>query len=55
MERRTKLETLCETRWAARADAIFTFKASFGTAVPTLEDIAQHNDAKAGAYKAAIT
>ncbi|KAH3866287.1 hypothetical protein DPMN_029347 [Dreissena polymorpha] len=55
MGRRTKLKTLCETRWAARADALFTFKASFGTAVRTLEDIAQHNDAKAGDFKAAIT
>ncbi|KAH3693647.1 hypothetical protein DPMN_081086 [Dreissena polymorpha] len=52
---RTKLKNLCETRWVARADALFTFMASFGTVVRTLEDYAQQNDAKAGAYKAAIT
>ncbi|KAH3796438.1 hypothetical protein DPMN_150006 [Dreissena polymorpha] len=38
MDRRTKLKTLCETRWVARADALSTFKASFGTVVRTLED-----------------
>ncbi|KAH3826584.1 hypothetical protein DPMN_128493 [Dreissena polymorpha] len=55
MNRRNKLKTLCETRWATRADALFTFKASFETVVCTLEDIAQNNDAKDGAFKAAIT
>jgi hypothetical protein len=29
MERRTKLQSLCETRWAARADALHTFVSSF--------------------------
>ncbi|KAH3882007.1 hypothetical protein DPMN_005936 [Dreissena polymorpha] len=38
MDRRTKLKTLFETQWAARADALFTFKASFGTVVRILED-----------------
>ncbi|KAH3825780.1 hypothetical protein DPMN_127660 [Dreissena polymorpha] len=55
MDRRTKLKTLCETRWTARADTLFTFKASSGTVVHTLEDLAKHIDAKAGAYKAAVT
>ncbi|KAH3876557.1 hypothetical protein DPMN_000403 [Dreissena polymorpha] len=55
MDKRTKLKTLCETRWAARADTLFTFKASFGTVVRTLDDLAKHYDAKTGAYKAAIS
>ena len=29
MDRRTKLQSLCETRWAARADALHTFLCSF--------------------------
>ncbi|XP_053390690.1 zinc finger MYM-type protein 1-like [Mercenaria mercenaria] len=29
MEKRKKLQTLCETRWAARADALYTFLSSF--------------------------
>ena len=29
MERRTKLQSLCETRWAARADALYTFLCSY--------------------------
>lgn len=55
MERRTKLKTLCETRWAARADALYTFKAAFGTVVRTLDELGQNNDAKAVAFKAAVS
>ena len=29
MDRRTKLQSLCETRWAARSDALHTFLCSF--------------------------
>ena len=36
MENRTKLQSLCETRWAARADALHTFRCSFPTVVTAL-------------------
>ncbi|KAH3796906.1 hypothetical protein DPMN_150483 [Dreissena polymorpha] len=29
MEKRTKLQSLCETRWAARADALHTFQCAY--------------------------
>lgn len=55
MDRRTKLQSLCETRWASRADALFTFRASFGTVVQTLETLSLAGDTKAGAYRASLT
>jgi len=56
MENRTKLQSLCETRWAARADALNTFKCSYTTVVDSLDDINLHyGDAKAWAYRDAIT
>jgi hypothetical protein len=55
MENRTKLQSLCETRWAARADALKTFKAAFTTVVAALSDLCDnHGDVKAGAYKLAV-
>ena len=56
MEKRTKLQSLCETRWAARADALHTFWCSFPTVVTALEDLSNnYGDAKAGPFKLAIT
>lgn len=56
MARRTKLQSLCETRWAARADALHTFRCSFATVVEALEDLSlNYGDAKAGPFKLAIT
>ena len=37
MDKRTKLRTLCETRWTSRADALYTFKTSFPVVVHALE------------------
>ncbi|XP_060080477.1 zinc finger MYM-type protein 1-like [Ylistrum balloti] len=37
MESRTKLRTLCETRWSSRADALHTFKAAFTVIVSSFE------------------
>ena len=55
MEGRQKLKTLCETRWASRSDALYTFKAAFSTVHATLDVLAtDYNDAKAGPYKTAI-
>ena len=56
MTRRSKLQSLCETRWAARADALFTFKSSFTSVVDALDDLStNYGDSKAGAFKLAIT
>lgn len=55
MERRTKIVSLCETRWAARANALNTFRLSFPTIVETLEELeVEHKDSKASAYKHAV-
>ena len=54
MERRTKLKTLCETRWFSRADALYTFKTAFPAVVHSLEHLKDNNDDKAGQYLAAI-
>jgi hypothetical protein len=37
MDKRTKLRTLCETRWTSRADALYTFKTAFPVVVHALE------------------
>lgn len=48
MQGRKKLRSLCETRWSARADSLFTFKSAFTTVCSSLEDLAQNqNDPKA--------
>ncbi|XP_052218336.1 zinc finger MYM-type protein 1-like [Dreissena polymorpha] len=51
----TKLRSLCETRWSARADAFHTFLASYRTVVTALDQLsAEHGDTKAGMYKMAV-
>ena len=55
MERRTKLQTLCETRWASRANALFTFKSSLQVINETLDKLAtQMEDPKARSYSASV-
>lgn len=55
MEGRQKLKTLCETRWASRSEALYTFKAAFSTAHATLGELStDHSDPKAGAFQSAI-
>ena len=39
MGKRTKLRTLCETRWTSRADVLYTFQASFPMVVRALENL----------------
>ena len=53
MDKRTKLCTLCETRWTSRADALYTFKTSFPVVVHALERL--QGDDKAVQYLASIT
>ena len=50
MDRRTKLRTLCETRWANRADALCNFRAAFPIVVQALEILSQDGDGKARGY-----
>lgn len=54
MERRTKLRSLCETRWFSRADALFTFKSAFTAVVSALEILQDNGDDKAGQRLAAV-
>ena len=54
MNRRTELQSLYETRWAARADALFTFKTSHEVVHSSLEQLSDHGDAKARACRNSI-
>ena len=55
MDKRTKLHTLCETRWTSRANALYTFKTSIPVVVHALERLQGLGDDKAGQYLASIT
>ena len=50
MERRTKLRTLCEARWASRADSLYTFRTAFLVVVQALENLGEDGDVKARGY-----
>ncbi|XP_062619607.1 52 kDa repressor of the inhibitor of the protein kinase-like [Saccostrea cucullata] len=54
MDRRTKLRTLCETRWSSRADSLFTFRSAFPVVVAALQSLEDAKDEKASQYLAAI-
>ena len=41
MERRAKLRTLCETRWASRADSLHIFRTAYPVVVESLETLSQ--------------
>ncbi|XP_052778288.1 zinc finger MYM-type protein 1-like, partial [Mya arenaria] len=51
MAERTRLRSLCETRWSARADALHTFLVSYRTVVTTLDRLADEGDTKAAAER----
>ena len=53
MGRRSKLQNLCETRWAATSDAFFTFNASFPVVIEALSYLSE-DDAECGAYGTSI-
>jgi len=56
MTMRSKLQSLYETIWAARADALFTFKLSLTSVVGALDDLStNYGDSKAGTSKLVIT
>lgn len=54
MEERRRLQNLCETRWAARADALHTFLLSYRTVVTSLEELSNGGDTKASSYRLSV-
>lgn len=57
MQRKTKLKTLCETRWTSRSDALTTFKSDLPVVVHSLEYLeylSTQNDDKAALHLSAI-
>ncbi|XP_062594197.1 zinc finger MYM-type protein 1-like [Saccostrea cucullata] len=54
MDRKTKLKSLCETRWISRSDALTTFKTAFPVVVHTLEHLVTQHDDKAAIYLSSI-
>ncbi|XP_052799033.1 zinc finger MYM-type protein 1-like [Mya arenaria] len=54
LKKRTKLRTLCETRWTSRADALSTFKSAYSVVVHALEQLQEDGDDKAGQHLASI-
>jgi len=54
MEKRTRLQNLCETRYASRADSLYTFKAAYSTTMNSLEVLEQEGDSKARSYRCCI-
>ena len=50
---RSKLQNLCETRWAATSDALFAFKASFPVVIEALSYLGE-DDAECRAYGTSI-
>jgi hypothetical protein len=45
LDGKSKLKTLCETRWCIRANALATFKATFPVIVSNLEYLQTNGDA----------
>ena len=54
MNKQTKLQSLCETRWASRANVLNTFKCAFTVVVIALKFLMAHGDGKARRYIASI-
>lgn len=54
LEKRTKLRSLCETRWSSRSDSLFTFRAALEVVVQSLGELSESGDTKARSYKAAV-
>ncbi len=54
MNNRTQLQSLCETRWTSRANALYTFKSALTVVVTALEYLATDGDGKARSYAISI-
>ena len=47
---RTKLQSLCEKRWARHANALYTFRSAFTAVVSALEYLEADENGKAWSY-----
>lgn len=47
MDRKTKLKTLCETRWFSRVDFLTTFLQCYDVIVAALRELSEDGDSKA--------
>ena len=54
IERKTKLKTLCETRWFSRVHALTSFLQCFSVVISSLKDLAVDGDSKARSYVCSI-
>ena len=54
MNNRTKLQSLCVTRWSIRANALYTFKYAFTVVVIALEYLEEDEDGEARGYLLSI-
>ena len=54
MQRRSTLCTMCETRWASRADSLFTFRTAFSVVMQALESLLSGGDCNARSYLCSI-
>ena len=55
MDRRQKLKTLCETRWASRSYSLFTFLSAFLVVCSSFEELEHGCDAKTRSNLCPIT
>ena len=49
--RRTTLQSLCETRWSSRANTLYTFKSPFTAVITALEYLEEDVNGKARLHK----
>ena len=54
MNNKTKLQSLCETRWARHADALYTFTSTFTAVASALEYMEADGNGKAWIYMLSI-
>ena len=54
MERKTKLNTLCEKRWFSRVDSLTTFLKCYDVIVSALQELSEDGDSKARSHVCSI-
>ncbi|XP_062576880.1 52 kDa repressor of the inhibitor of the protein kinase-like [Saccostrea cucullata] len=54
MDRKTKIKTLCETRWFSRVDSLTTFLKCYDVIVAALEELSEDGDSKARSHVCSI-
>ncbi|XP_033739147.1 52 kDa repressor of the inhibitor of the protein kinase-like [Pecten maximus] len=55
MGRRAKIQTLCDTRWASRCDALYTFLTAYPVVVSSLKKLERNGDSKARSFICCIS